>query len=180
MVVAFVVIVVLPFLTIHSMVFLHIFVVLLLLHFLFQILDVLPIFRLPSACTSRINTPWTCTFTVAHALAHPYIWSCAEFIWSILGFPKCWQLYYIWYCHTTPWSSCFHLSYFYSMISSFLPYMQIPSTTSICYYIFMFYSMYMNIYCCSWICPSPYSIMTWIYIVYSWKSEVLVIVLHSF
>ena len=31
---------------------------------------------------------------------------------------------------------------------------------SICYNILSYNSMNMNIYCCSWICPSPYSIMT--------------------
>ena len=57
LVVAFVVIVVLPFLTIHSMVFLQLFVVLLLQHFLFQIPDVSTIFRLPSVPISLINIP---------------------------------------------------------------------------------------------------------------------------
>ena len=51
------VIVVLPFLTIHSMVFLQLFVVLLLQHFLFQIPDVSTIFRLPSVPISLINIP---------------------------------------------------------------------------------------------------------------------------
>ena len=95
LVVAFVVIVVLPFLTIHSMVFLQLFVVLLLLHFLFQILNVSTIFRLGSVPISLINTP-----------------------------------------------------------------------------------VYMNFYCCSWCCPSIYMILCCIHLIYTWISEVLVVVLH--
>ena len=161
--------------------FLLLFVVLLLLYFLFQILNVSTIFRLPSVPISLINTPM-CMYFYCCSRCCPSIYMvlcCIHLIDTWISEVVVVVLHLILPCHSMVYLSSFALLqflHFLSQILSLNSIFRLPSAITFCLII----PMYMNIYCCSWICPSPYSIMTWINIIYSRYSEVLVTVLLSF
>ena len=143
------------------MVFLQLFVVLLLQHFLFQILNVSTIFRLPSVPISLINIPmymyfyccsWCCpSIYVVLCCIHLINTWISEVVVAVLHLilPCCSIVFLFSFVLLLFLHFLFLVLYIYSIF-------RLPSAVIFCLTI----PVYMNIYCCSWVCPSPYSIMT--------------------
>ena len=145
-----------------------------------------PLHGLPTTlcCASTIAFPlsnpkcvhhlpaWICSYIPYKHTMYMYFYCCSWCCPSIYMVLCCIHLINTWISEVVvivlhlilPYHSMAYLSsfvllqflHFLSQILSLNSIFRLPSAITFCLII----PMYMNIYCCSWICPSPYSIMT--------------------
>ena len=130
------------------MVFLHIFVVLLQWHFLFQILNVLPIYHFRSACISRMNIPMYMYFYCCPCIRPSInmILCCIHLINTWISEVVVVVLHLILPYHSMVYQSSFVLLlflHFLFLVLYIYSIFRLPSAITFCLTI----PVYMNIYC---------------------------------